>query len=358
MIYPLFFCPSIEGGGVEKNLYLLSNYSAKKFRKIYILTAHKNVKKKFDKRVILITPKSNKWSKSSRFVKSFVCFFLFLRLNKKFVLVSFQSNIMAIILAKIFSHKVIIRSNTSPSKYISNFLKKILFKIFFKFADQIVVNSNEFKKIFYQFFNIHANVIYNILEKKKLNVKKKIHSKKLNILNIGRLTDQKNQILLVKSLMKLDKKIPWSLKIIGRGYNYKILKDLILKNNLNKKIKLLGYKKNPYVYLKKANLFILSSNYEGLPNVLIEAQSCGIPIISSDCETGPKEILLNGKLGYLFSSGNIDSLKNKIEYVFNNRQQSIRKSNLAKKYLFRFDQKKNSEKYVSLINNLIDKFND
>ena len=64
MIYPLFFCPSIEGGGVEKNLYLLSNYSAKKFRKIYILTAHKNVKKKFDKRVILITPKSNKWSKS------------------------------------------------------------------------------------------------------------------------------------------------------------------------------------------------------------------------------------------------------------------------------------------------------
>ena len=67
-------------------------------------------------------------------------------------------------------------------------------------------------------------------------------------------------------------------------------------------------RKNAENYLSSCNLFILTSKFEGLPNVLIEAQSRNIPIISSNCPTGPKEILLNGKLGDLFEVGDIYKL--------------------------------------------------
>ena len=78
---------------------------------------------------------------------------------------------------------------------------------------------------------------------------------------------------------------------------------------------LIGYKQNPYPYLKKANAFILSSRFEGLPNVLLEAQYLKKIIISTRCPTGPKEILLNGKAGFLFDVGSVKQLENKILFV-------------------------------------------
>ena len=130
-------------------------------KKIYVLTANTNMSNKFNKNIIFVSPKSNFWSKQNRLIKSLICFFLFIRLNKKFLILSFQSNILAITLAKLFHHKIIIRSNTSPDKYIKNLLTKIIFKFFFNFADEIVVNSYDFKKKLFTLFNLKSKVIYN-----------------------------------------------------------------------------------------------------------------------------------------------------------------------------------------------------
>ena len=89
--------------------------------------------------------------------------------------------------------------------------------------------------------------------------------------------------------------------------------------------------------------------YEGLPNVLIEAQQRNIPIISSDCPTGPREILLNGKLGYLFKVGNFKQLYSLILEFKNNNSKFIFKSNKARKYLNRFDYISNCMKYKKII---------
>ena len=80
----------------------------------------------------------------------------------------------------------------------------------------------------------------------------------------------------------------------------RVLSQLDLDNNLNDSVKIINFLDNPYPIIKKSDIFILSSNFEGLPNVLLEAQTLKIPIISSNCPTGPKEILLNGKAGILF----------------------------------------------------------
>ena len=87
---------------------------------------------------------------------------------------------------------------------------------------------------------------------------------------------------------------------------------MINKNGLEKQIILLGQKKNPYVWMKNAKLFVHSSFYEGLPTVLIEAMICGKVVLSSDCPTGPKEILSKENCGVLFKTGDKKDLAEKL----------------------------------------------
>ena len=116
-------------------------------------------------------------------------------------------------------------------------------------------------------------------------------------------------------LIKKDN-IKFKLCLIGQGSNYNKIQNLIIKYKLRNLVKLVGFKKKAYEYINSADLFVLTSKYEGLPNVLLEAQYLGIPIISSDCPTGPKEILINGKAGTLYKTGNYHDLSNKIKLYF------------------------------------------
>ena len=100
---------------------------------------------------------------------------------------------------------------------------------------------------------------------------------------------------------------------------------------------------------QKSDIFVLSSKFEGLPNVLIESQKYGVPIISSNCPTGPNEILMNGRLGELFPVGNYSILANKLFNFSQNKKILKVKSLKAKKYLKRFDPIINSKKYSKLI---------
>ena len=105
----------------------------------------------------------------------------------------------------------------------------------------------------------------------KLNFEFFKSKKFLKIINIATFTDQKDHLTLLMSVKKLSKFIKCKLVIIGRGYKEKKLRKYILENNLQKIVKLVGYKKNPESYIKISDVFVLTSTYEGLPNVLIES---------------------------------------------------------------------------------------
>ena len=120
-------------------------------------------------------------------------------------------------------------------------------------------------------------------------------------------------------------------------------------NNLTKYVRLIGFKQNPISYMKLSDVFVLSSNYEGLPNVLLEAQSQKKYIISSDCPSGPKEILMNGKYGDLFKVKDDEQLfRLLLSYQKNNKKY---KAKILKGYnhLNRFDYKYNLNKYYNLV---------
>ena len=346
----VFYIPSIEGGGVEKNFFLLLKYLSKKLDRIYVVTADK--KKSNSKKIIYICPRSSKWKKKGRFTKNIICIFLLIKnfWSKKSVILSFQSNISAIFISKLFGFKILIRLNTSLNKYVNNIFKKIIFRTFYSLSDKIIVNSRLFQKELLG-MNLKSYLIYNLIEpvKKKGNLKFFKGYNGLKILNIGRLTEQKDHLTLIKGLKILrEKNVNFRCCIIGRGpCRGKVLEE-ILNSDLREFVKLIGYKDNAEKFIHQSNIFVLSSKFEGLPNVLIEAQKYNTPVISSNCPTGPNEILLNGKLGDLFPVENYLMLSKKLLNFYQNNNPLKNKSKRAKKYLIRFDPIINSKKYFEL----------
>ena len=358
----IIFMPSIEGGGVEKNLFLVSNYLCKKINNVTLITISKKYKKKFDKSIEFISLKSCYWDKLSRKSKYFLSIFLLIKeilKNKNIIVFAFQANIYCIIICKLFSIKVIARSNSAPAGWSKNILKRLIFKFFLNLADKVMVNSIQFKRDLKKEFNVNAKCIYNplnhdeIIKKSKKKSKNIFTNKKqLKILNIGRFTEQKDQITLLKALNQIKEAIKFEVIIIGRGKLHKKLSEYILKNNLNQFIKIIDFVDNPFPLLKQAELFILSSRYEGLPNVLLEALTLKKFIISSRCPTGPQEILLNGKGGLLFDVGNHNQLANKIIYYKKNKKKCLLMLKHARKKLNRFDYRTNLKKYLNLVNQI------
>lgn len=118
------------------------------------------------------------------------------------------------------------------------------------------------------------------------------------ILTVGSLKLQKNHTLLLKAFADLD--IPNArLMIVGEGKERKIISKLARDLGISKKVILAGFYSNPTPFYKTADLFVLTSNYEGFGNVLIESMACGTPVVSTDCPSGPNEITNNGRFGAL-----------------------------------------------------------
>tara|TARA_B100000029_G_scaffold116429_2_gene109243 strand:- start:675 stop:1769 length:1095 start_codon:yes stop_codon:yes gene_type:complete len=358
----IIFMPSIEGGGVEKNLFIIANYLSKKVGNINLITISNKYKKKFNKFINFISLSSKFWDNMSRRTKYFLAIILLIReilKDRNTVVFSFQANIYCIIICKIFSIKIISRSNTAPAGWSKNPFKRIIFKIFLKLSDKIMVNSYQFKKDLKKELGVNSVCIYNPLNtseilKKSKNKSQKIFKSKdrLRILNMGRFTDQKDQITILKALNKLKEKINFEAAIIGKGVLKEKLQKYIDNQNLNDQIKIKNFTKNPYSAIKQTELFILSSKFEGLPNVLLESLVLKKFIISSNCPTGPKEILLNGQGGLLFNIGNYKELEKRIIFYNENKKKCLKKLNISIKKLNRFDYKKNLNEYVKLVKSI------
>ena len=139
--------------------------------------------------------------------------------------------------------------------------------------------------------------------------------------------------------------------IIGKGRERNNLNYYIKINNLQKKVKILNFR-NPKKYYKIAKLFVLTSFFEGLPNVLLEAMNYKLPIVSSNCLSGPNEILNNGKYGYLFKVDDVEDLSKKIDKALSNYKYSLNKINKGFTKLKNLSYNSQCELYLNSINKL------
>ena len=184
----------------------------------------------------------------------------------------------------------------------------------------MIVNSIDFRNQINNEFNIKSSFIYNPLNKTEIINKSKIKTKnyfkknvKLKIICVGRFVDQKDQITLLKALNLIKSNVKFETLLLGEGKMLDKYKLFIKENSLRNKVKLIKFQKNPYPIIKQSNIVVLSSKYEGLPNILLEGLLLKKYIISSNCPTGPKEILDNGSGGDLFKVGNYDELAIKFQ---------------------------------------------
>ena len=192
--------------------------------------------------------------------------------------------------------KIIISERAMPSLQHQNglqgFINRFLIKLLYSKSDIATANSlgNSLDLI----DNFHIDKIttinnpFDIKEIEKLsNDDIKLLSNDFKFISVGRLDSGKNHKLMINAI----KNIAAKLYIIGDGELRGELETQIEELKLDKKVFLLGKQINPYKYLAKADCFVFSSNHEGFPNVLLEALACGLPIISTDCKSGPREIL-------------------------------------------------------------------
>jgi glycosyltransferase involved in cell wall biosynthesis len=173
-------------------------------------------------------------------------------------------------------------------------------------------------------------ILKSIFKKKKINNFKEI---KKTLVSIGRLTSQKNHHFLIDSLSKiLNEKKDLKLKILGKGELKKDLEDFINQKGLNDSVELVGHVENIYEYLNDSFCFILTSKWEDPGFVIIESASAKTTILTSDCESGPKEFIEKSeKCGYLYKEGDKNSFISKFNEMYHD---SLNKPELIKKKKF------------------------
>lgn len=228
-----------------------------------------------------------------------------------------NANLTAVIAGKLLSRnvKVIIREASTPSMAATYHQSKLLYglaKRLFKRADHFVAVSEAVAQDAINFYHLNANrvtTIYNpnIMERSEQRPNHpffEVDNDFKVAVGMGRITRVKNFPLLAEAIALVHQQIPEvRLVIIGQKdldpSSTDILKKRINDLQINAIVSLPGYQTNPADYLSFADLLVLSSSYEGLPNVLIQALACGTPVVSTNCSGGVRDILDNGKTGYI-----------------------------------------------------------
>ena len=147
----------------------------------------------------------------------------------------------------------------------------------------------------------------------------------------GRLTSSKNYPLLLKSFAIIQREIKARLLILGEGEKRKSLEDLVDKLGIQDKVMFLGFQKNPFKYIAKSNIFVLSSSWEGFSIVIVEAMACGVPVISTRCPSGPDEIITDEVNGLLVPVANVDAMAQAILRLLKDESLSNRLAEAGKK---------------------------
>lgn len=238
--------------------------------------------------------------------------------------------------------RLVIRTGTTVSVDVKQ--RGLLYKIgqklstrfLYPIADSIITPSMGAAKDLSMFSGISLNritavpspvITENLIIKSRKSPDHPWYQKKKSpiIVTVGELSSRKNHTMLLKAFSSVKKVRPCKLIIIGEGRERENLKALSSELGLTEDIAFLGFQENPYPFIKNADVFVLSSRLEGSPVVLMEALGLGVPMVSTDCPSGPREVLENGKYGKLVA---IDDFKGMSEAILQTLESPINSEDL------------------------------
>ncbi|MDQ3536097.1 MAG: glycosyltransferase [Bacteroidota bacterium] len=355
----IIIVPTLSNGGAERVAASLSLYFPDEVQVLYVLYQN-DITYLYKGRIISLNIDPSK----SIFSKAYNFLYRLLKLKSIFLkerpdaVISFMEdpNLINILLNK----RAIISVREPKSLSVKNdFKNRMIIKKFYNRSKKIISVSKGIKEDLVNNFNIkpflieiihnpvNTIAINNLAMEKLEDIHEFIFKNKV-IICVGRLSYEKAQVDLLLAYTQL-KDIPdLHLVLLGDGEVRYDLENIAREHNLLDKIHFLGFQKNPYKFIAKSTLFVLSSKWEGFPNVVLEAMACNIPVISSDCPTGPSEIFIDNKFKNLYQVGNIDELSLKLRTFL----QSDNSDFLAwsKNRLLNFDPKIIAKQYLEVAN--------
>jgi glycosyltransferase involved in cell wall biosynthesis len=303
--------PDLVFGGAQKILHSYARYEAKRGTKVTVVILFGEKAECFNDNIEYI------YLEGTRLIFSITKLFSILKSGHfDIVLTSLKHITIIIELLRLifflrFKHIVRIANVYTKELGALNYFKKLFFSFLIRISHNTVHKficvSKGVALDLRQYTNCNKiEVIYNPVDTKKLDALGADLASDIDQLGdyfifIGRLSQQKNLYFMLKSYHLIVKKynLKYKLVLIGEGTEMEGLKRYVKELSLEQFVLFLGYKNNPYPYLRRAKVFLLSSFYEGFPNVLVEALHFGIPIVSVNCEFGPSEIITNPDVGCL-----------------------------------------------------------
>lgn len=247
-----------------------------------------------------------------------------------------EANFRSIIASFGMKTKTIVSVRNDPKVEYPGKVRGFFGRHMLNFADGCVFQTKDAQDWFYNRLKSKSTIILNSVKKDFFEIERKQIDN--TIVTCGRLEEQKNQKLLVEAFELVEKVHSGAkLFIYGEGRLRTELELLIKNKGLEKKIFLCGNYNNIPEVLSWANIFVLSSDYEGMPNALMEALAAGIPSISTDCPCGGPEFLISNKInGMLTTVGDMKQLANSIIYLLNNKKTADKMGVNAKKKAYDF----------------------
>ncbi|WP_240761682.1 glycosyltransferase [Nitrosococcus wardiae] len=225
--------------------------------------------------------------------------------------------VLAKILARSPTRLVLREANTALNH--RSFLTQFAVRILYPCADAIVAVSQGVQKDLIDRIGISPDKITHIPNPVDIATITRQAEEEINhpwfykgqspvIISLGRLTRQKDFTTLIYAFARLRQTRAARLMILGEGEERSKLEALVSRLDLVTDVTLPGFKVNPYPYLQQAALFVLSSRWEGMPSVILEALAFGVPVVATDCHSGPREILEEGRFGNLVPVGHTQAL--------------------------------------------------
>lgn len=360
------FVPLLNSGGAERNIVYLAN-SLSKNDFIVDLVLIKNGGDYINMVSKDVNVISVGFRKSNKIFFSLINILNYLKYHKPDVVISTlpHVNVFWCLLKRFsfFDFKLILREANTPSvEILKSWKERLIFKLSkmtYNNADYIVGVSKGVTTDVRNIYNIQSKkitTIYNGLNIDKIisesyiideNIKFSFDKTKKYLLFVGRLDIQKDLSTLLESFSLLENE-SLNLIILGDGPLNCQLQDLAFELGIDKKCHFLGFVDNPFFFMRMADIFILPSLYEGLPGALLQVMCFNTHIISTDCPSGPREILNNGKFGSLISLSSPIEMKFEILKCLEGKDINMRKRLLFIKENFSQESCKN--KYIKLIN--------
>jgi len=346
----VFIIDNLKGGGAEKAIKIIVEGLYEKGIDPILILLENKLDYSLNKNIKIFSLSKN-ITKYSFFLLYFKLLKLLKEINPDIIYATnTKSQILALFAKKFIESKLFINIQVDLTKQYEN--RKYIFKFFslllnnadaYSFISRGIYESLKDKIPKKEIIFISNPIDFKEIDKLKLEEIEKeyksIFNKKV-IINIGRLTKQKGQWILIEAFKDLD--CDCNLLIIGTGEKEKELRDLIKKYSLENRVFLIGFHKNPFKFLYRSDIFVLSSLWEGFGNVIVEAMRCELPIISTDCKSGPREILAPntgykelkdieiGEYGILVPVENSSKLTEAISLLYNNNDLQINFKNKSK----------------------------